>query len=629
MNELAGLIPAPKKARLTGGQVKLAGSGRILMAPGLFPGAETAAQILQGRLKERFGLALPVEVAGQGPVPRGSVLLSVSGDRAGFPGCPSPEEGYRVSCRGGAVALSGVGEAGLRHAVWTLLALVRKGPGGVALSSVEIEDWPSLAFRGVMEDVSRGKIPTLESLKSFASQLAEWKFNAMQLYVEHTFFCRKHPEIGRGWSPLTPRDIRELDAHCRSVGIELVPSMASFGHLDHLFDAKKYRKLCVGKPWRLINPLAESSYRFLDGQYSEYMPCFSSRWFNVNCDETYDLGTGKSEAVVKRLGKGEVYLRHILRLYDLVTKKYGKRMMMWGDIIGHYPRLIPRLPKDIIMLPWGYFNRWRPAEMRPYVRSRLAFIVCPGTSAWHSPAPWTHTADTNISSAAFSAKKTGGLGIMTTDWGDGGHQQPLGLSWNAFAGAAEQGWSGGATPQSEVDRRFSLSVFGDARGEAGRLWRVLGRANEALRYKVVYIQWWYSVNFGLMFYENDLKGEIFTHINRGGVRRLARVAASADSILRKLEERRAGPPLLRRELRYSVDMLVHLAAKLDWMMDLKEGRKGPSIRARGRALLAGLAGLRRGFLALWNARNRPHRREITLGLYDKSAKFYRKLLASV
>lgn len=494
------------------------------------------------------------------------------------------------------------------------------------MPAVEIEDWPSLRFRGQMEDVSRGKVPTLSTLKSLADRLAGWKYNAMQLYVEHTFAYRRHPLIGKGWSPLSPADVRELDAHCRRIGIELVPSLASFGHLDNLLPIPKYRRLCVGKPWRLLNPLRESTYRFLDELYSEYMPCFSSGWFNVNCDETYDLGTGRSAAVVRRLGKGEVYLRHILRLHGLVAKKYGKRMMMWGDIIGHYPGLIRRLPRDIIMLPWGYFNEWKPREMRPYVKSGLEFVVCPGTSAWHSPAPWTHVANMNIRSAAHSAHEAGGLGIMTTDWGDGGHQQPLSLSYHAFATAAEQGWHGGSAPQGGIDRRFSLAVFGDRGGDAARLWRVLGEANEALGYKVTYIQWWYSVNFGLLFYEHDLDGEVFRSIKPAGFRRLAAVVRRADAILRRIERRRAGCPLIRRELRYSVDMLRHLVARLEWMRGIKAGRWGASVRARGRSLLGDLARLRREFLALWNARNRPHRREIQLGHFARAEAFYRSLL---
>jgi len=399
--------------------------------------------------------------------------------------------------------------------------------------------------------------------------------------------------------------------------------------MERIFEVRKYRRLSVGEPWRLLMPGLEASYRFLDELYSEYLPCFSSNYFNVNCDETFDLGRGKSAPLVKKFGLGGVYIRHILRLYGLATGKYHRHMMMWGDIIGHHPELIPRLPRDVIVQPWGYFNTWRSRDMKRFVRSGLDFLVCPGSCAWHSPSPWTHVSFRNIKSAARASGQAGGLGIMTTDWGDGGHQQPLGLSWHAIANAAEQGWSAGVTPRSGVDRRFSASVFGDDRGKAPELWRLLGEANNALKINPVYVMWWYTVNFGLLFYENDLKGKLFNRVKPAGVARLRRTAARASAILGTLARNKSGPDLIRRELKYSVGLLTHLAERLDWMLAVKRGSRGPGMRRRGKILLRDLGLLRAEFLLLWNERNRPHRREITLKYYGAAAAFYRSLLAKL
>mgnify|MGYP001416478820 CR=1 FL=1 len=69
-----------------------------------------------------------------------------------------------------------------------------------------------------------------------------------------------------------------------------------------------------------------------------------------------------------------------------------------------------------------------------------------------------------------------------------------------------------------------------------------------------------------------------------------------------------------------------MVARLEWMQDIKAGARGPAVRVRGRKLLAGLDSLRRAFLLLWNARNRPHRREIQLGHFANAERFYRKLI---
>ena len=59
--------------------------------------------------------------------------------------------------------------------------------------------------------------------------------------------------------------------------------------------------------------------------------------------------------------------------------------MIWGDIITCLPALMRELPRDVIVLNWGYepdhpFER----EARRLAKSRVPFYVCPGTSTWTS-----------------------------------------------------------------------------------------------------------------------------------------------------------------------------------------------------------------------------------------------------
>ena len=75
----------------------------------------------------------------------------------------------------------------------------------------------------------------------------------------------------------------------------------------------------------------------LDDLYSEVCPLLPFSMFNVCCDETWGLGNGPSKALADQIGVGGVYVRHIRRVHDLLQSKYGKRMMMWGDIILQHP----------------------------------------------------------------------------------------------------------------------------------------------------------------------------------------------------------------------------------------------------------------------------------------------------
>ena len=100
---------------------------------------------------------------------------------------------------------------GLWAAVATLRQLIREH--GRRLPCLKIRDWPDFPRRGVMLDISRGRVPRLETLLELVEQLADFKINEFQLYTEHTFAYRKYVPVWRDWGALTGAEIERLDAH--------------------------------------------------------------------------------------------------------------------------------------------------------------------------------------------------------------------------------------------------------------------------------------------------------------------------------------------------------------------------------------------------------------------------------
>ncbi len=68
-----------------------------------------------------------------------------------------------------------------------------------------MRDHPDLPVRGVMLDISRDKVPTMATLEAVIDRLASLKVNQVQLYSEHTFAYRNHPEVHAAASPSTRR----------------------------------------------------------------------------------------------------------------------------------------------------------------------------------------------------------------------------------------------------------------------------------------------------------------------------------------------------------------------------------------------------------------------------------------
>ena len=298
------------------------------------------------------------------------------------------------------------------------------------------------AVRSYMLDISRDKVPTMGTLKQLVEILEKFNYNQLQLYTEHTFAYSKHEAVWKDASPMTAREVRELDLFCAMHGIDLVPNQNSFGHLERWLVRPEYNHLAelphggAPLPWggfkkdpTTLCPTDPASLEFLAGLYDELLPNFESRLFNIGCDETFDLlGEGRSAAAVKEKGEGRVYLEFLLKVAELV-RKHGKRPMFWGDVILRHPELVPELPKDLIALDWGYEgNHPFMDEAAKFAAAGLDFYVCPGTSSWNSLAGRVENMRENMIAAERAGHLHGAKGFMVTDWGDGGHWQPLAAS---------------------------------------------------------------------------------------------------------------------------------------------------------------------------------------------------------
>ena len=298
------------------------------------------------------------------------------------------------------------------------------------------------AVRSYMLDISRDKVPTMGTLKQLVEILEKFNYNQRQLYTEHTFAYSKHEAVWKDASPMTAQEVRELDLFCAMHGIDLVPNQNSFGHLERWLVRPEYNHLAelphggAPLPWggfkkdpTTLCPTDPASLDFLAGLYDELLPNFESRLFNIGCDETFDLlGEGRSAAAVKEKGEGRVYLEFLLKVAELVRKR-GKRPMFWGDVILRHPELVPELPKDLIALDWGYEgNHPFMDEAAKFAAAGLDFYVCPGTSSWNSLAGRVENMRENMIAAERAGHLHGAKGFMVTDWGDGGHWQPLAAS---------------------------------------------------------------------------------------------------------------------------------------------------------------------------------------------------------
>lgn len=610
------LIPTPRQVSRRSGRCKLENGGQIVLQPAhtqeLLPTARRLIEAMQREAQITLSI-----VAGQAGAPHGAaVTLTLDPERA------AQAQGYTLSSGSSGVSIVGHDLAGLFYGVCTLIQLVRQF--GSTLPGFSIVDYPDYAARGVMLDVSRSKVPTMETLKNLIDMLAGLKVNQIQLYLENAFAYREHADVWAGVSPLTGQDILELDAFCSERFIDLVPNQNSFGHMRQWLLHPRYKDLAEAPegfdwPWGghsaepfSLNPLDPRCLDLLRSLYDDLLPHFTSRLFNVGLDETVDLGTGRSAKVCEVLGVHQVYLEFLLKVYQLVQER-RRTMMFWGDIILHEPKLIPDLPRDAIALEWGYEHD-HPFDEHgaQFAAAGVPFYVCPGTSSWNSLAGRTDNAMGNLRRAAQNGLQHGAVGYLNTDWGDHGHWQYLPISYLGYAYGAAVSWAYEANAGLDLPAALSMQVFADPTETMGRLVFDLGNV-----YRV------YERVTGARLHNNSfLAGILYQPVDELVSRRInwAEVSAQvfrearreideAMDLLPQTRMRLPDAPLIRREFENTARLLRHACA----LGEFKVGLAGlqPSAVAQKANLArqaADLAEDLRMFLVehrqLWLARNR-------------------------
>lgn len=551
-------IPQPHSIAERDGVFALDAATRILIPPGADARLAFAASDLRLAVEDSVGLRLPIEPSTE-TEPRNSVIFILTSP----PPTPSPRapgwrgadearvvaDSYALDITPAGVTVCASGEAGLFYGAQTLIQALRTA--GRALPALSIQDRPALAERGVMLDVTRGRVPRLASLKRLATQLARLKINQLQLYTEHTFHFSRHAAFAESVGALTGEEMRALDAHCRLLHIELVPNLQSFGHHRTLLSLPEYGHLDeVGWRWTLT-PARKETYDLLAEMYDEMLPNFTSPQLNVDCDETWDHGLGQSAALAQARGRGQLYLDHVLRLRGLAAQ-HEKRLQMWADILHEHPELIAAVPDDITLLDWRYEDDPAYPTVDAIAQQGRRFLVCPGTSAWNTVFPRLDNAISNIRGFTLAGARAGAVGQLNTDWGDYGHYQAPSNSVYLYAWGAETAWTGGATTIDDFDCKVGPLVLGDWSGAAVAAMRRMGRAVEQPGLHLVNR----SATIRALF-EDPLIGRTASGVDPAVVAELAQAASDGLAAFARLPD-----PQLRHELSFAAHQLAFVADKL-------------------------------------------------------------------
>ncbi len=463
------LVPQPKQVQKREGTFGIGAGTRIVLGAVHAQEDRAAAEMLAEEIEIATGRKVPITTARFMPRISGVIYLARLGDDRNLRSAleakglsldeKSQEEGYLLDVDAKRIVVAGATGAGVFYGVETLRQLFeRPGKEQLRCPAVAIKDWPTMRWRGLHDDISRGPVPTLDYMKKQIRTLAEYKLNLFAVYIEHVFDYQNQPLIAPKEGALTAAEVKELVEYAKRYYVTILPEQQAFGHLHHVLKNETYSDLAETPHGHVLAPVNDKSYELIKSLYAELVPLFPGPFFHIGSDETFELGRGQTKARAEAVGLGRVYLEHVQRVSEIM-KPHHKRLMFWGDVAMHYPELLGLLPKDMIAVAWGYDPAASfDAMLKPFHDAGLDLFVAPGANNWNRIFPDLDAAFVNIRNFVRDGQKFGALGMLNTTWDDDG-EALFGMTWPAIVFGAACSWQPGECSVEEFRSKYDWAFY--------------------------------------------------------------------------------------------------------------------------------------------------------------------------
>lgn len=636
------LLPYPKQVEEIGPPLRLAREAVVHLSPALahdedaaFAARELARTLREAGLEVKVAVSLPKPGApwlALGMPDRDAKFAAMGQDRGLNLTDEMAAEGYALSVTGEGIVLAAGSPAGLFYGVQTLRQLLRPLGSRVEIPGVRIHDWPTMRLRGIMHDTSRCQVPTVETARRIIDFCAQYKLNFYSPYIEHTFAWEGHEDIWQGSGAWSPREYVELCKYARPRHVMVIPQLEAMGHQSNILTKDRYRHMAETDGWSFA-PAVEGTYELLDdlmGQMSRAFPFHP--FFGIGCDEVYDLGAGKSRELMEKLGgKGQLFAYHIQRLTQILAR-YGRRPMMWGDMMLNHPETMGLVPQEVIILDWHYGDAPEYPSVKRFREAGYEVVVCPALSSWVRIFPDYPNAFGNIQHLYAEGQRNGALGGMTCNWGDWGAENFCAYNWFGWAWAAACSWGDAAAQDRQAfGRDFCATFYGTQSTALAEAQWELARGNAVFPWGTHPLGYFHADPFAT------------PHPPAKRSHRLAEVVEKVRQLLQEAAK-------TARRNTDTLQYLAHAAARYEYVVrraaDVARAAElytaafettEPAVRKAKlaecaeilRGLRDNLAALREDFRRLWLAEDRPEGLEFDLAKFRAGLDSYEARLAAL
>ncbi len=282
-------------------------------------------------------------------------------------------------------------------------------------------------------------------------------YNALMLYTEDTYEIEGQPYFGYLRGRYTKDEIRDMDAYCNSIGVELIPCFQTLAHLPQMFKWRQiYDDIKDCDDILLIGE--EKTYELIDSMMKTMAECFTSKRIHIGMDEAYKVGKGKYEEINGYRDRFDIINGHLHRVCD-IAKGYGLEPMIWSDMFTKLAagqggsedqyaevdasKILEKanLPENVSLVYWDYYSESYDKYVMMIKRNQLfgkKVYFAGGAWVWETITPHLEQSMRRTGYAMDACRDNGIEDIFLTAWGDDGNECPIDCTLPVLMYAAEK-----------------------------------------------------------------------------------------------------------------------------------------------------------------------------------------------
>lgn len=330
----------------------------------------------------------------------------------------------------------------------------------------ELHQTRHIASCGMMLDMSRGGVMTVEAVKGMIDAHAALGLNLMMLYTEDTYTVPEAPYLGYLRGRYTEKELREMDDYAAESGVELVPCVQTLAHLEQFLQWDVNRDIKDNDCMLMIDE--PKTYAWIRAALTALRRCFRTNRIHIGMDEAHGVGLGEYYQKHGAVNRFELLNRHLNRVVD-ICKELGFKPIMWSDMFyrlgsknnDYYDTdavvpesAIAQIP-DVALCYWDYYHtdeQFYAGMLEGHRKMGKEVVFAGGIWTWAGILPHVRKTNATMYPALRACLKAGIGTVLATLWGDDGCETDYRLALNQLPIYSEHVWLGEDCTRAEVER---------------------------------------------------------------------------------------------------------------------------------------------------------------------------------